>query len=43
MSTPASTRFTAVAGAFFYLQATSLYINFINMFTALLNLMGDRR
>lgn len=25
------------------LQATSLYINFINMFTALLNLMGDRR
>lgn len=27
MSTPASTRFTAVAGAFFYLQATSLYNN----------------
>lgn len=25
------------------LQATSLYINFINMFTALLHLMGDRR
>ncbi len=25
------------------LQATSLYISFINMFTALLNLMGDRR
>ena len=27
MSTPASTRFAAVAGAFFYLQATSLYNN----------------
>lgn len=25
------------------LQATSLYINFINMFTSLLHLMGDRR
>jgi len=25
------------------LQATSLYINFINMFTALLSLLGDRR
>lgn len=25
------------------LQATSLYINFINMFTSLLSLMGDRR
>ncbi len=25
------------------LQATSLYINFINMFTALLHLLGDRR